>query len=307
MRDTLGVVTLAPSAARRAGTLASPPRPLYTSGGVTVPRKCPRAVASSRGLDTETWEVSMPRQYTPKEHRVCPGCGAEFLIRPSARTRYCSLACWGQSKAKPLEERQVVRNCLQCGSPFRVLPHIARRLCSLQCWGVYRSRSIADRLADRIEKTDTCWLVHRGLRRDGYAAIYRGGARGRAVGAHRVAWEIATGAPVPAGYDIAHTCDVRNCVRNDDEGVYEVGGLTYPRFGHLFLTEAAGNMADARIKRRLAAGERASGAKLTARDVAEIRRRWSPRQYTMKRLAQEFGVGWMAVWNAIHHRTWVDE
>jgi hypothetical protein len=68
--------------------------------------------------------------------------------------------------------------------------------------------------------------------------------------AHIIAWELATGAPVPPGMEVCHTCDTPACTRNDDEGFYVVAGKVLPRRGHLFLGTHADNMADMCAKGR---------------------------------------------------------
>jgi hypothetical protein len=61
---------------------------------------------------------------------------------------------------------------------------------------------------------------------------------------HRVAWELATGEPVPSGMDVLHTCDNPPCARNDEPGVYFIRGIYRPRFGHLWLGTNLDNIID---------------------------------------------------------------
>jgi DNA-binding XRE family transcriptional regulator len=84
--------------------------------------------------------------------------------------------------------------------------------------------------------------------------------------AHRVSWMLRTGKAVPEGKLVLHTCDVRNCVRNDDEGVYVVDGIELPRYGHLFLGEDFENVRD-----MIAKGRWRKSSKLTIEKVREIR------------------------------------
>lgn len=95
-----------------------------------------------------------------------------------------------------------------------------------------------------------CWLKTTSIRA-GYArkvTKVKGKPFVRAF--HRFAWEQATGAPVPDGAYVLHTCDTKNCYRNDDVGVYVVNGVEYPRRGHLWLGDQSANMLDMYAKGR---------------------------------------------------------
>lgn len=56
------------------------------------------------------------------------------------------------------------------------------------------------------------------------------------LSAHRVAWELATGRPIPTGLFICHSCDNRSCINPS----------------HLFLGTRSDNMKDAYAKGRIA-------------------------------------------------------
>jgi hypothetical protein len=100
---------------------------------------------------------------------------------------------------------------------------------------------------------DGCWPWIGARNKQGYGVFWARNADDRRVmaAAHRVAWELASGQPVPDGMVVMHTCDRPACVRNDEIGTYLVNGKLLARFGHLVLGTAADNAADAAAKGRL--------------------------------------------------------
>ena len=73
------------------------------------------------------------------------------------------------------------------------------------------SRTPAERLWSRVDQSagpTGCWLWMGGCFKAGYGAISVGG---RMVLTHRLAYELSTGEPIPAGVQIDHICHVRRC------------------------------------------------------------------------------------------------
>lgn len=69
---------------------------------------------------------------------------------------------------------------------------------------------LAQVIAERTQKTDTCWLWIGSVNSTtGYGRISRGA--GKHIPAHRAAYELARG-PIPEGLVIDHLCRVRHCV-----------------------------------------------------------------------------------------------
>jgi hypothetical protein len=65
-----------------------------------------------------------------------------------------------------------------------------------------------NKLWDRVNKTETCWLWTGGKDPNGYGVVR---IEGKARSTHRLAYEEIKG-PVPKGLVIMHTCDVPYCV-----------------------------------------------------------------------------------------------
>jgi hypothetical protein len=57
---------------------------------------------------------------------------------------------------------------------------------------------------------DECWIWQGGKQGKGYGQFYR--RKREPVGAHRFAWELANGQPVPPGRMVMHSCDNPPCV-----------------------------------------------------------------------------------------------
>lgn len=130
-----------------------------------------------------------------------------------------------------------------------------------------------------------CW-EWKGVRNPKGYGIAR--AAGGARLAHRVAYQIESG-PIPEGLHCLHKCDNSGCVNP----------------AHLWLGTNAQNHADKERKGRghQAFGEAAGKAKLTERNVMEMRVRFSLGE-TCNSLAKKFGVLWGTANRAITGSTW---
>ena len=93
-----------------------------------------------------------------------------------------------------------------------------------------RLAKIAEKLAALTAKSEGCWLWTGYTQPNGYGWVNVGGLK---VAAHRAAL-LAEGMAVPAGMDVCHHCDVRNCVRPS----------------HLYVGSRRQNMADCTQRRR---------------------------------------------------------
>lgn len=103
--------------------------------------------------------------------------------------------------------------------------------------------------------------------------------------AYRFAFELYVGT-IPDGFEVCHRCDNRLCVNPE----------------HLFVATHAENMADMVAKNRAARGlgERHAKAKLTERDVAEIRSSCA----SHRALAKKYGVCGHTIWQVKKRISW---
>ena len=143
-----------------------------------------------------------------------------------------------------------------------------------------------------------CWpWAGSGTKRYGSIKLQR-----RHYRSHRVAWRLAYG-PIPRGMCVCHHCDNGMCCNP----------------AHLWLGTQADNMRDMRRKgrgatgsrngawlhpERIARGERAGLAKLTAKDVQDIRRRRAAGGCTLAQLARSFNVDLSNIGHIVARRTW---
>lgn len=202
-----------------------------------------------------------------------------------------------------MQSNDTVLTCEQCGTLFpNRRPWQIIRFCGQPCSKAYR-RALADatretRFWSYVDRTDSCWLWTRSGLPRGYGQFVIG--HGKAMLAHRAAWTFATGDTLTRADAIGHICDNPPCVRNDDEGVYEVGGILLPRRGHLFKGTVIDNNRDMTGK-----GRRRTGSKLSRDEAEAIRVRWALGDMRQHEIADMYGVSQslisLIVLNRIQH------
>lgn len=120
---------------------------------------------------------------------------------------------------------------------------------------------------------------------DGYGAFWAGPSVGTTV-AHRVAFVLTSGEPIPKGSVVCHSCDVRRCVKH----------------AHLFLGTPADNVRDMVNKGRQSRGEKQWNSKLTEDDVRAIRAAHPGEK--QRALAEKFGVSPSMISAVVNGTTW---
>lgn len=149
------------------------------------------------------------------------------------------------------------------------------------------ARPLKDRFWEKVSTghPDECWPWAALTRQHGYGVLRAGGAAdgGKMIYAHRAAWLLVNGA-IPDGMQVCHKCDNRKCVNP----------------GHLFLGTIQENMADKVSKNRHLFGEKSPQARLTERDVREIR----VSADTLADCANKFGVSFQHISDIRHGKRW---
>ena len=150
------------------------------------------------------------------------------------------------------------------------------------------------RFWDKVEKTKKCWLWIGAKRKDGYGVICLDKKRNK-YRAHRFVMEMKLKKKLLPSIKVLHKCDNPACVRPS----------------HLFLGTQLDNLRDMFAKRRNSIyfggkGEKNPGAKLTKKEVEEIRKKYIPWKYSQKQLALKYGVVQQTISRIINNKRYVN-
>lgn len=147
------------------------------------------------------------------------------------------------------------------------------------------------RLRYTLDETTGCWLWPGEVNNKGYPRMW---VEGRRMSGHRAVYELFKG-PLGPGQVVMHECDTPRCINPD----------------HLILGTQLENLADMRAKGRGTAppvhrGESHHKAKLTERQVREMRARYAGGGVSQRVLALEYGVSQTSIKDVLLRRTWSD-
>ncbi len=150
---------------------------------------------------------------------------------------------------------------------------------------------IRKRFESKIEKNPVtgCWIWKGCGSHQSYGKFRIGGRKGRMWYAHRAAWLIYHKED-PAERSVCHSCDVKHCVNPE----------------HLFLGSQKDNMRDASAKGLLKQpqGQDSVNAKLTNRQVREMRKKHKDKEIPLRLLAKEYEISKSQAWNIISGSQW---
>lgn len=173
------------------------------------------------------------------------------------------------------------RTCRRCGQSFVPRSRAVGRglFCSKRC-ARKSELSVEERFWSKVLKTDSCWLWQGSICGVGYGHF---GIDGHTKDAHRLSWEMTRG-PIPDGMRVLHNCpagDRRDCVNPD----------------HLWLGTQADNIRDMWAKGR-------GRAKLTSRQVAEIRELAKHTSLSRRAIGLRYGVSKSSIQHILIGRNW---
>ena len=144
---------------------------------------------------------------------TCAQCGQSFSVPPSHanKRRFCGSQC---RDAWRVDHLLTCEQCGQ--KFHAPPSHQHHRFCSAACFGLSRRRPLTERFHERAPSSgDGCWEWLGDRDENGYGRLLKGVALGHGyVYAHRLAYELAYGVP-PGDRVVRHICDNPSCVRPD--------------------------------------------------------------------------------------------
>ncbi len=182
--------------------------------------------------------------------------------------------------------------CQVCGASFYVRPsHISKgkgKFCSKACQRNWHHAPLEERFKRCIgpKNENGCILWNAGGTAAGYGTLHSDDCK-KTIYAHRYAWERING-PIPEGLDILHSCDNPGCINPD----------------HLTPGTHAQNMADSVSRDRHARGERNGHAKLSDKEILEIRTLYAEGKLFQKEIAAKFGIDQGHVSHIVNGQAW---
>lgn len=192
----------------------------------------------------------------------------------------------------PCGGAKIGRYCRECGSAFsRYRSKLNQKrgiFCSRYCWIISRQQKLGPEaiLRNMTLGDGGCWVWLRGKTGSGYGVVTVGGKYWLA---HRLSYNIFKGGPVESARTIVrHSCDNRACVNPD----------------HLLAGSVADNSRDAVERHRVDHGSSRYNAKLSERDIPNIRDLLG-QNISCSEIGRRFGVSGRAISFIRDGKRWV--
>jgi hypothetical protein len=155
--------------------------------------------------------------------------------------------------------------------------------------GKFKGKTLEQKFKDKyIKANNGCWIWTGTKGSNHYGMILH---NGRHMLAHRVSYELFIKKP-PQNMVVCHKCDNPSCVNPD----------------HLFIGTTRDNIRDCMAKGRKVNydrhGERNPSAKLTAKQVEEIRDNYEPFKTPRKLIAKQYGVSLPLIDKILSGKVW---
>lgn len=150
-------------------------------------------------------------------------------------------------------------------------------------------KTLKERFEDKYEVVTEsgCWLWTSCLYPNDYGYLK---CKDKSKLAHRISYEIYKGELKPEEI-VRHTCDVRCCVNPN----------------HLIAGTQKDNMQDMYTKgRRIQTGIHNHMAKLTEKEVREIRSKYKLGSVTLEQLGNEYNVNFRTISQIVNYKRWKD-
>ena len=148
---------------------------------------------------------------------------------------------------------------------------------------------ILKRMMSKIKVVDNgCWEWTGNKNQNNYGVMGVSSIDGlKQYKAHRLMYKIKNG-DISNNFLVCHKCDNPSCCNPD----------------HLFLGTYLDNINDRILKGRTVKGENQGSSKLRSEQINEIRNKYIPKKYTLKRLAKEYGVHHSTIYNVVKRVKW---
>lgn len=149
--------------------------------------------------------------------------------------------------------------------------------------------SVKQRFLNKIIKTKSCWIWNAGLFSSGYGQFFNGKNK---ITAHRYSYILHNGTIENNKLVVCHSCDNKKCVNPE----------------HLFLGTQKQNIRDMMSKNRQKFGKHPGQlngrAKITKKQVDEIRKKYYNEKISALKLGKEYNISESQTLRIIKKQSW---